>query len=116
MPTPAKAPFTELLARVGAGTLSPESARHIYQRLHSFRKAEEGQRHEHRPFGIREQFAEDERPGTARYAQLRSVVDGIDQELLTDGLQARMGVDSQRPPDPITLRDQIEAAVEAHTR
>jgi len=84
--------------------------------MHAFRKAEEGQRSEPRPFAPRATFDPDFAPGTPAYAAAKNVVNGVDRELITRGLQTQMGTDASREPDPPSLRDQIAAAADLHSQ
>ena len=50
----------------------------------------------------------------ADHVTLARVTDGLQTDVLTRDLMKRMGNDSSLPPPPITSRDHIQAAYEAH--
>lgn len=67
------------------------------------------------PFAPRETHRPDREPGTPAHKAMRTIVENIDADHITEGLQQRMTTDAARPPDPPSLRDQVSAAFTAHT-
>jgi hypothetical protein len=61
------------------------------------------------PEAVTAHFGVDPRTAKAVYQH------AVDDQL-TAALQSRMGTDAERPLDPVTLRDQVAAAFEAHSQ
>ncbi|MBT2336473.1 hypothetical protein J7E49_21495 [Variovorax paradoxus] len=115
------------------GKLSAQDFAHLKRELEQFRRAEDGDRarpdlyspelsepttaNQHgypTPYIARETHRPDRAADPEVMGYLRDVNQRLEDEQITDMLQTNMGTDADRPLPPVTLRDQIEAAVHAH--
>ncbi|MBS0450122.1 MAG: hypothetical protein JSS14_02330 [Proteobacteria bacterium] len=116
------------------GQLSAADFAHLQRELGQFRRAEDGDRarpdlyspeqnppsvaNQHGlpdPFMARETHRPDRVANPEVMGYLRNINQRLEDEQVTEGLQARMGTDADQPLAPLTLRDQIAAAANLHS-
>jgi hypothetical protein len=116
-----------------ARDLSPELRAQLVRDLKQFRRAESGERArpdiyspEHNepsvankhgfptPFGPRDTHRPDRAESPDALRHVRAINQRIEDEGTTHDLQKRMSTDADHPLPPVTMRDQIEAAVATH--
>ena len=67
------------------------------------------------PFMPPEQHRADYVDNPKQLQKMRERVERINNEGLAEALQEKMGTDADLPEEPVTLREQIEAAAEIHS-
>jgi hypothetical protein len=116
------------------GKLSAEDFAHLKRDLGQFRRAEDGDRarpdlyspesvepsvaNQHgypTPFAPKDTHRPDRAANPEVMGYMRGINQRMEDEQITAALGERMGTDADRPLPPVTLRDQIEAAVNLHT-
>jgi hypothetical protein len=109
------------------GRISPAIAHELVRDLRQFKRAEDGDRirpDEYNdgtvsqyptPFSPRDTHRPDRQPGSDAHKTLKAATQAMDTQQVVQGLQRQMGTDVGRPDDPVTLREQVEAAYRLHT-
>jgi hypothetical protein len=97
--------------------LSPADRQTALQIINDFHDVKNGFHAPFEPTPTLEQFADHH--GIEKTQDALDLAERInatmEHEEVQGRLLARMGSDADRPPEPVTLRDQVEAAVNAHS-